>query len=167
MTSEQVLSLIFLYLAVHFFVYAFILRRLSIFLREDVIFFYHAASLFSALTYVCLASFARPVFTAAGLVLGAHGIYSLSFLSFWSSSDGGYSLRIMNYLDLSESKANSEVLKDLEKLGESKKKDRIESVLHLKLVEKRGDFFRLTSKGRLIVGAIRAVDWVCNIRRAA
>ena len=167
MTSQHVLSLITLYLMLHFLTYVLILRRLSVFLKEDVILFYHAASLFLAITLICFVPFARPVSAAAGLVLGVHGIYSLSFLSFWSSSDGGYSLRIMNYLDLSGAKDNTAVLKDLEKLGESKKKDRIESVLHLKLVEKKGKTFCLTSKGRLIVGAIRAIDWVCNIRRAA
>ncbi len=77
--------------------------------------------------------------------ISLHGIYSLSFLELWALSDGGYSLRILDQIDLLGDRADFVFLKAL---GSSKKKFRLESLKRLGWVAVDPKGWALTARGR-------------------
>ena len=133
-----------LYLACHFALYAMILRRLRIFRLEGTIFLYHALS--AIVLFLTLISTSNSLAVIAGC-LSMQGIYSLSFLELWSLAEGGYSL---NILRLIQKETGRDPQEQLEKIGTSKKANRTELLIHLKLVVRVDRTIRITKAGRLI-----------------
>lgn len=128
---------------IHFSAYALLLRRL--FAGERAVVLYHVLPGMALLMFL----------TAKGMgptqVVGAaalYGVYSLTFLGLWASSDGGYSLRILAHIDKAGRAGTKPDLSDMRKLGDHKKRDRVHSLKRLGLVRTRGGSLGLTVKGR-------------------
>ncbi len=156
-----------LYLGVHFLLYVLVLRHTRVFLREKVIFLYHA---FSALAVTCLLLGATAIapqwggLVSAIAVISLHGIYSLSFLELWSLAEGSYSLRILDHVDAVRESGAEVDLAQLQRIGASKKESRIESLQRLRLVRRRGDRFVLTPVGRLIATGLYFIALAENLK---
>ena len=155
-----------LYLGVHLLLYVLLLRHTRLFLREKVIFLYHA---FSALTVTGVLLGATAIATQCGglvsamAVISLHGIYSLSFLELWSLAEGSYSLSILDHVDAARGADAGIDLAELHRIGAVKKGSRIESLQRLRLVGRRGDRFGLTPLGRLGVVGLGIVLWAANL----
>lgn len=148
------------YLAVHFFLYVFVFRFRREFFQEKVIFFYHFFSFMSLSVLLLLGGQRLEVFTAA---VSLHGIYSLTFLEFWSLSDGGYSLRILDALD--SQAAHGKGVPDLtalQNLGQNKKQNRIRGLLKMGLLSEGSGKFFLTGSGKAFVTFLALVVWPSN-----
>ena len=147
------MKIFFGYLLAHFLLYFFIFRRARPFAREKTIFLYHF------LSGIVWALFAGSKLGPAvfGATLSLHGIYSLTFLEFWSLSGGGYSLRILVSLpDLAK----------LQDLGREKKGSRLKDLVRLGFVGQRGGKFYLTVFGKTVTAFLQTVSWSSNPGRA-
>ncbi len=155
-----------LYALLHFFIYATTLRHLRAFRREGAMMFYHAVSfvLLALITLVFYMGAGRGVAAPLVCVMALHGIYSLSFLELWSLSDGGYSLRILDRVEIAHEKGQQVNMSDLEKLASLKKEDRLESLLRMGLIEQRGEAFHATRLGRTVSSVIQGFIWLCNLK---
>lgn len=162
MAVEQPVLRILIYLGAHFLLYAVWLRRVQLFARENVIFLYHFLSWVAAAAVLGGSQPALFVFYGS-----LHGIYSLSFLALWSSSDGGYSLRILNHIDRALASGEKIRWRDLENLGTLKKEDRTGSLEKLGLVRCSGGSCRQTLFGLWVTRAIQTLCWLCCIRGAS
>ena len=158
---------ILLYLVVHCFLYVLVLRHIRLFSSEKVIFLYHA---FSALVIICIQlgmlviePQLEGVVSSVGMI-SLHGIYSLSFLELWSLAEGGYSLNILDRVNIAHVKGLKVKLADLHQIGAFKKEGRIESLQRLRLVCRQGQRFSLTALGRLVALGLRAVAWSVNVK---
>lgn len=153
------------YLGTHLLFYILVLRHTLLFSREKVIFFYHASS---ALAMVCILLGIFAIVPQSGNLISAvgvmslHGIYSLSFLELWSLAEGSYSLTILDRVDAAQAEGVGINLAELQRIGASKKKNRIEGLQRLRLVRRQGERFSLTVLGRLVALGLciiaRAVD---------
>jgi hypothetical protein len=155
------------YIAVHVLVYLVCLRDRQWFSGEGAILVYHLAP-FIIVTVALLLRFALspPVPWAppvATLLLLA--LYSFSFLELWALSDGGYSLRILDRIDIVGRAGTTLDLDDLVRLGESKKRTRIGSLQRLRLVRRDGQVLGLTPLGRAIAAGLSFIAWVVDIRK--
>jgi hypothetical protein len=152
------------YLALHLALYVAVLRNVPAFGSERIIFLYHAVPALTlaiaAAAYVALAH--DPAAVAAGvLAISLQGLYSLSFLELWALSDGGYSLQILEHIGTTRSAFDAS---GMQEIGASKRSDRLESALGLRLVETHGSTFGLTGIGRLIATLFAAILWANNAK---
>src|SRR5437868_14223878 len=95
-----VLKLFFVYIFLHFFLYLYWFRNTAAFLLERIIFLYHACSFLLTFIFFTILMYINVDFELFILILSIHGIYSLSFLEFWSLSQCGYSLHVLSYIAL-------------------------------------------------------------------
>lgn len=157
------------YLAVHFFLYSIVLRRLPIFSQERLIFLYHVvpAGCVACLVLAALAGGRTGPAVASGVaVLGLQGIYSLSFLELWSLAEGGYSLSVLRHVDAAQRDGRCLEPSRLREIGAAKKESRIRSLERLGLVRRQRDRLALTGLGRAAAGALAAITWVAHPREA-
>jgi hypothetical protein len=150
------------YLVLHFVLYVVVLRDVRAFGSERAIFLYHAVpALVLVLVTALVVAVARdPTTFAFGvLAISLQGLYSLSFLELWALSDGGYSLQILEHLAISRGPFDTS---GMQEVGASKRTDRIESALHLRLVKTDGGTFALTKLGRPIAAVFGTFLWVTN-----
>jgi hypothetical protein len=152
------------YLVLHFVLYVVALRNLPAFGTERVIFLYHAvpALVLVLVTVVTVAIAQDPTTFAFGvLAISLQGLYSLSFLELWALSDGGYSLQILEHLANSPGAFDASGMKEV---GASKRSDRLQSAIDLRLVETDGKTFALTRVGRPIAGVFATILWITNAK---
>jgi hypothetical protein len=155
------------YIAIHALVYLAWLRDRQWFSGEKAILGYHLAP-FMVVTSALLLRFAvsPPVQWAppvATVLLLA--VYSFSFLEMWALSDGGYSLRILDRIEIVGRAGITLDLDDLVRLGESKKRTRIASLQQLRLVRRDGQSLELTPLGRAIAAGLSLIARVVDIRK--
>jgi hypothetical protein len=147
------------WIAVHFGVYAVVLRFLPAFRRESVIFAYQAGS-FASLMLVAVAGAihaAGPVaFALSALLISLHGIYSLSFLELWALSEGGYSLRLLHLID----RGAMEPGKPDRELGAAKLAKRLGALGDLGLIRVTAGQNRLTWPGRCAAAFFAGILWL-------
>ncbi len=159
-----------LYIALHFVVYALLLRHVRLFIQERVILAYHVAS---ELTWPVLLG----VGSAAGAwpsedlsvwvaVLSLHGIYSLSFLSLWSLASGGYSLGILQFAESHDGFVSPGERRTLEQIGIDKQDSRLKGVQHIGLVTGRAGRYELTRRGQVAAHLLAGVAWVFDVRES-
>jgi len=159
----------YLYPMAHLLLYAAILRRLKAFSQERTIFLYHGLSAV-ALAVWLLGPWMHPAFfeklTITVGILSFHGIYSLSFLELWWLSDGGYSLRILDRIGHIGMHGFSPDLSDLQELGASKKKDRLQSLRQFGLIRTENERFGLSQFGRIFTFFLFVIQWPSQILKA-
>jgi hypothetical protein len=152
------------YLTVHFALYVVVLRHIPAFGSERMIFLYHAvpAGILALVTAAVVSVAQDPAAVAVGiLAISLQGLYSLSFLELWALSDGGYSLQILEHI----ARSSAFDAGDMKEIGASKRTDRLESAIHLRLVQTDGSVFSLTGIGHSIAGAFAAIVWVVNAKQ--
>jgi hypothetical protein len=151
--------------AVHFVI--FLVQRGTCALnRERVIFLFHAIpfALFLMLLVAALAAGWLPFDHAAG-ALSVHGIYSLTFLEFWSLAQGGYTVSLLRLL-LAGPMTEAEVLHELRLIGEKKRQDRLLALQDRNLIRRIDDSVVLTKRGRLAARVVLLLRWLANMRDA-
>ena len=157
---------ILVYLASHFLVYALVLKHRKAFSKERNIFLYHFLSeVFVTMVVLGITTTSMTKVALVVWTMSLHGIYSLSFLCLWASSDGGYSLRIMNYIDKANKARRPISVEAMRQLGSSKKEDRIESLSQLKLIRQEGGAFEVTPLGRSLVLGLSFIAFFGNAKR--
>jgi len=149
----------------NFLLYTLALRHVRAFGDERIIFLYQFGS-FVLLPFILIIA-APPVgnpCAALTAALALHAIYSMSFLELWSLSEGSYSLRMLDRVErLGILPADADI-SDLEKIGTSKKTNRLGSLLALQLIRAEGHQYRLTLFGRIAAGILRLFVRVANVR---
>jgi hypothetical protein len=151
------------YLALHLLAYKrVLLPRWPVLRSERGIFAYHAGSYLVANLAVAIAVAARPELHCEWLVftLGAHGIYSLSFLELWSLTQGSYSLSVLAEVDRLGAAATSSRLQELAEIGRGKKTARASALSGLGLMHPDGR--SLTLAGTLAAWVFRLLLFVTN-----
>jgi len=142
------------YLALHFLAYVVLLREWPLFRSERAIFLYHfvpgAAAGLAGLTYAACAMPATIRFAELVLALSAHGIYSISFLELWSLAQGGYSLSILRSIASGDANGADARFAHLERIGETKQRERIFGLVRLGLIAERDGTIALTPRGGLV-----------------
>lgn len=156
-----------LYIALHFCVYALILRNRPVFTRESLIFLLHLVSEIAWPAVLILGGmiglWPQGEFSTVIAVLSLHGIYSLSFLSLWSLASGGYSLAILEYVQ-SCGGAGVRVNTDaLAHIGTSKQQARLEGIQRLGLIRANKTVFQATPRGHISAFMVGALAWILGI----
>jgi hypothetical protein len=150
------------YLALHFGLYVLVFRHLAAFRRESLIFRYHAFSALASATVAALAVAWNPSaerWAEATLVVGLHGIYSLSFLELWSLAQGGYSLRILMDLERVGPAPDWAIL---EEIGAAKKANRLANLQRLGLLQAQDGRLFLSRRGRWVAAALAGIVRLIN-----
>ena len=151
------------YLAVHFGLYALVIRHARLTASEKGIFLYHLIPALAWVVGLTVLSFGVPAIDAAHvfLVAGLHGIYSLTFLELWALADGGYSLAILERLE--SGAGRNAALGDMEQLGAVKNASRLAHLVRMGMVEERAGAFRLTTAGRAAAGFVAFIVWLADV----
>jgi hypothetical protein len=128
---------------------------------ERRIFVFHVVS-FASLTFVAAATWfdfgATPLASFGATSL--HGIYSLTFLEFWSLAEGGYTVSLVQALADRPVDRDS-LLRMLVDIGEAKRETRLQALARLGLVRVESDIVRLTPAGQLARRLLLALRWLC------
>ncbi len=154
-----------LFVTGNFLLYTLALRHVPAFSRERIIFLYQVLS-FVAFP-VGLLFFGPPVldrWPALAAAVSLHAIYSLSFLELWSLSEGSYSIRMLDRVSRLGVLPESADTSDLERIGASKKANRLGSLLALGLIRREGVGYAATGRGRMAALPLRTLVWLVNIR---
>jgi hypothetical protein len=144
-----VLSFVVIYLICHFLFYVLYGRTLARLRTEMGIFMFHFSSFCIISVISCFFLYISDInifLTTLLAVLALHGIYSLTFLEFWSLSQGGYSISILRL-----SPINNTSIKRLEDIGDDKVKYRFASLSRLGLVNIKGDYLSPTILGKVVI----------------
>jgi hypothetical protein len=149
------------YLALHLLVYrALLLARWRLLRSERGIFLYHAGSFAAATATVALGfSGCRQelYWESLAFTIGAHGVYSLSFLELWSLAQGSYSLTLLERVDQLDDAATRLRLQESASIGQIKSAARSLDLVRLGLLHNPhpGDY-RLTVVGK----ALASLCWL-------
>ena len=162
------LALAVVWITVHLSCYFLVLRASARLNAEKVIVAYHLSS-WSILGCWLIADgiadgMARlevPLVAALGL----HGIYSMTFWETWGSSEGGFSLRIMDQIDRGRL-TRTELLAYFEKLGEEKRTSRLDDLQRFWLVKGNEQRYDVGVTGIVVVSIIRLLHLLGNVRKA-
>lgn len=155
------------YLAIHFFLYLSVLRKLEGFRKEGVIFLYHcipAGIVIVAVLAIALLSPFEDSLDFTLLAISVQGIYSLSFLELWSLAQGGYSISMLIRVDGAARRGIELDRAALENIGSGKKTSRLDALQRLKLLENFGPVIRLTRRGTTVAGFLRRLSWLTNLK---
>jgi hypothetical protein len=161
---DPLLTLFGAYLAAHFLAYVVFLRHAARLRTEQGIFFYHFASaVLTGLAGLTAAVAELDGFGFVGLVLvlSVHGIYSLSFLELWSLAQGGYSLSVLRSIERAEASGAEPDFSHLERIGETKQRERLAGLEQLGLIATNDNQAALTDRGGAIATLLRGLlRWI-------
>jgi len=151
-----------MFIALHFFTYYVGVRHCPWGQTEAGIFKYHAAS-FVFLAVIGLINFAFSpavmAFSVFVAVCSLHAIYSMTFLEFWSLSQGSFSYAVLKRL-YPDGCPPQALTAELTTLGDAKKGGRISGLAKLGLVRLDNGAWRLTATGRATAALIRVLLWI-------
>ena len=154
------------WIAFHLGLYLLWLRRTVTFRNERVITIYHLTSGMGLIVAVS----ARWIWSDLPcqpddcLAVGSlHGLYSLTFLSLWSSAQGGFSLRILKSLRQG-ARPRNDVMIEFARMGDEKRRERLQNLRRVGLIELRGADYCVTRKGRLVARMVGFVHWLNDFR---
>ena len=156
------------YLIAHSIVYTCAARFNAWLMRERGVFRYH---FFSALLFSLAAfayAFADGSETAAANAFGlvaVHAIYSMSFLELWSLTQGSYSVQVLQAVRAAGTKSKSEAIRELADIGETKRHQRLDGIVGLRLVRRERDLYCLTPRGSVSAAVVRALLYTANYKR--
>jgi hypothetical protein len=151
----------------HCVAYFALFRHLRAFRNEKVILLYHVACFIVVAGVFAIRCAWLPTYGSLldlVLVVGAHGIYSLSTLELWTLAEGGYSLSILIEY---ESARKKNVAPDFDKftmIGANKKVDRITVLEKLRLLQQSGTRVALTSLGTVVATVLGSIAWLANVQ---
>lgn len=157
------------YLILHFVAYLFWLRTTNYFQTERGILFYHSmsATIFTVAVLGTLLTNVSGAAVAAGIgLVAAHGIYSVSFLELWSLTEGSYSISILNELSCDQTLPREAIIEKCAQIGQTKKATRLVALARLGLLDRNGEYWQLSARGRLFANFLQAIKWISAINRS-
>jgi hypothetical protein len=155
------------YVALHFLLYIWLLRDRPFFQSERGIFLYHfvSAVLFTLATLAAgIASFSDAALAIAIGLIATHCIYSISFLELWTLAEGSYSLSILTGIASQGTLSRNVVIDAYARIGDAKKGNRLSILSKLSLARRKGNHWRLSSRGRLLANLLNFLVWLAAIR---
>jgi hypothetical protein len=156
-----------LLIGAHFGCYLIWIRNLSWGRSEKGIFAYHALSFIALLSIGCASVIIVTDEDSLAAVIGGcslHAIYSMTFLEFWSISEGSFSFAVLSRIR-SATLATNHIVSEFTVLGAAKKTSRIESLVRLKLIRRDNTrAWRLTARGQGAAAIARVLLWVSATR---
>lgn len=152
-----------LFIAAHFIGYLLWVRHRLWGRGEKGIFVYHLCAFAALVSAGLVAIVLYPENATLAAVVGGislHAIYSITFLEFWSLSQGSFSYAVLARL-YPEARAEEEIIAELAALGAEKKSSRIDGLAHLALARRGVDgTWQLTGRGRAASAMVRALLWL-------
>jgi hypothetical protein len=127
---------------------------------ERRIFLFHLAS-FAGLVATMIALPSDRPWIAVMSAISLHGIYSLTFLEFWSLAEGGYTILLLQALSIGAVDSDR-LVRELAAIGDRKRETRIDALTRLRLIsiEKDG-VVGLTGFGLIATRLLGALRWLC------
>jgi hypothetical protein len=156
-----------IYVLAHFAVYLVVLRHISAFRTERIIFSYHFASFGILLIGVGIACIVQPsadVIRASIGALSVHAVYSMSFLEAWSLAQISYSIAILDAIDARPGVTLEAATRAFADTGSAKKGSRLSALQRLRLITVVADRASLARRGRLVARVLTTLRWVANLR---
>ncbi len=171
MTTDTILAYVLgvTYLVAHLSLYVAYLRRKRRLSSERGIFQYHFLSgcTFSLLLLALSAIYPTPhTFAVAAGLIALHGIYSMTFLEFWSLTQGSYSIQIMRKVRLSDALPTAVAIRELSLIGEQKRQERLQALLDLGLLRQESERLVPTSTGHLAARGLRMLLYFTNYQES-
>lgn len=157
-----------MWIALHLAGYFFVLRLIERLNDEKVIVIYHLSSWSLLCCGLIVTGFLRgfaELMTPSVAALSLHGIYSMIFWEIWGSSEGGFSLRIMNQVDRGRV-TRDDLLEFFEKLGREKRSSRLADLQKMRLVTMRDQRYEVGVVGFVIVAIVRMLHLIGNVRES-
>jgi len=145
------------------------LRRVRALRTERGILLFHVTSAAIAALLALLGAAARADAAAIAIFIAivfAHGIYSLTFLEFWTLSQISYSREVLVCAAGHTLTNDQPAPATLISLGEEKRAGRLESLSRLGLVLRTAEGWELTARGRIVSTFLRALQWLTATRDA-
>lgn len=157
------LNAFLIYLGLHLLLYVGLFRFFAMFCQERTIFLYHAGPVL--LWGLILVGFflGEPTIERLEMVVFMaclHGIYSITFLEFWSLAQGGYSLTILQKI----SRDKDCDFSFFRNVGSAKQENRLDGLLGLGLVRINNNRLALTSKGYIVATCFSLVARIVNLQ---
>lgn len=154
-----ILLLVCVYLMIHLAIIR-IFQRGNSGRAERSILLLHVASFFVLLTLLSttlILRFPSATLSGATAALFLHAVYSLSYLELWALSEGSLSLRILADVAMTAPRPRAEVIAAHVLLVDSKKTQRMTTLIALGIVRKDESAYCLTSAGQLLSGLLGAL----------
>ena len=98
------------------------------------------------------------------LINSVNGIYCLSFLELWSLSQISYSYEILKRVKLGGISIASKEIIEMQNVGDAKRVSRLQSLSNIKILEKNGSQWRLSSFGKFISLTLTIILWLPNLK---
>jgi hypothetical protein len=152
----------------HMIGYFALLRRLNLFARERAILAYHLLISAIVLFWVFVIWWNQRIDLSGAVgLLSLQFIYSMTFLEFWSLTQGSYSLQLLSTVCKNDRISRSDLVSRLAVVGDDKKRDRLADLASLGLVQPgQNSEFRLTKFGQCFVLGVKLLMRVANIKVA-
>ena len=161
-----ILTMALIWVAIHFCSYLILFRFVAFLNQEKGFILFHLLSwlvLLVTLSTLGILEGASGLLTPAVAALSLHGVYSMTFWELWGSSEGGFSLRIMDEVEKGMT-TEAQLLEHFERLGRSKRGSRLQDMESVGLVRRVGDLYRVQGVGILVVAIIRLLRLLGNVR---
>lgn len=160
----EILIFSFLWVVAHFLFYVFWLRY-NLKLREEKnIFLFHMISFlffsFLLLIFYLFDGFINFWYSFIA-ALSVHGIYSMSFNLFWSSSQGGFSLGMIKKINV-DKLSRQECLDHFIRIGDNKRSSRLNNLQKMGLIKREDSKYKIDNKGRFIAYILRMLHFINN-----
>jgi len=149
----------------NYFFYMLIFRNSHFAHIESKVLIYHIFSVIILSVSLLLFLFFNHTenhFLASIACIFAHGIYSLTFLELWTLAQISYSKDII--LAARDQQLNRQGIVYLVKVGDKKRKARLQALLSSGLVDcKKGNWF-LTRRGRFLASFLNFILWLVSFK---
>lgn len=164
---DKVQCLMFCFLVFHFLIYIVFLKKYIS--SEKAIIGYHffsavVVAVCSFVLYVNTGYLLSQISVKMSIILGIHGVYSLTFLEIWSLTQGSYALTILSKLYNANANHGVTDFSALEQVGAAKQGNRIQHLISLGLIKVSGEKMRLTSLGHMIACFSNGVSYLANTK---
>jgi hypothetical protein len=155
------------YLAAHVVLYFSVLRNLRFFQSELGIFLYHLGSvtvLTVAALAIALVHFSDAALAVAIGLIAIHCIYSISFLELWSLAEGSYSMSIITGIAAKGKVSRNALIDAFASIGDAKKANRLSVLSQTSLAQRKGSYWQISARGRLLAHALDLLIWLAAIK---
>lgn len=166
---EREMTIFFLslaWVAAHALLFLLWGRRRRSLKSEKGILIYHVRSFVPAVAGSIAASLWLSLdhaFAVAVAVAGLHGVYSMTFLILWGSSDSGVSLRMLAELE-SSPLPRDELQRRFVRMGEAKLASRLPELVRGGFLRFQGEHYAAAPKGRVLAAGMEVLHGINNFR---
>lgn len=158
------LSAASLWVGAHLVAYVVGLRHWHVLHSEKGILAYHVLSVTTLAVALATGVLAWPGLLHAAGAVALHGVYSMTFLCLWSSSQGGFALRLMQRL--ADGPIERQALeKAFGRWADGKQGVRLAGLQRAGLLELQPHGYRATRRGAALAAALRVMRAVNHLER--